>query len=111
MCIFTKFLNKYERICKFFYKTFAAKTILTMNFNGKIFGNFKEIYTAYETMKRRQSGKQVCSASESCGNNTNCFLRDGQWMGPGGRSGCCGSEKDHRRVYLCEGCYKKRQRK
>lgn len=107
--IFTqiRYINRKENAI--IYKTLAKKTTFTMNFGGKFLGNLKEAYSVYETMKRRQSGKQVCSGSESCGNNTNCFLKNGQWMGSAGRSGPCGTEKDHSRVYLCENCYRKRQ--
>ena len=42
----------------------------------------------------------------ACGETTNTFTKDGKLAGPGGRTGPCGTEKDHRRVYLCKNCAK-----
>ena len=81
-----------------------------MNFNETL-ANIKAVYRYYGERQslQRQSGKQIYSAVESCGKNTNCFTRDGEFMGAAGRSGPCGSQKDHHRVYLCEDCNRKRQ--
>jgi hypothetical protein len=56
-------------------------------------------FKTYETVKRRQSGQVV--NPNACKGITDTFVRRGKLDGPGGRSGPCGSEKDHERVYCC----------
>ena len=67
------------------------------------FGNIGKAFGAYEDLKGRNNQKVV--NPNGCGKVVNTFAKNGKWMGAEGRSGACGTQKDHSRVYTCRGCY------
>lgn len=68
-------------------------------------GNIGKAFGAYEDLKGRNNHKVV--NPNGCHKVVNTFVKGREWMGAGGRSGACGTQKDHSRVYSCRGCYEK----
>ena len=58
----------------------------------------------HEDIKGRNSGQQVLPSK--CSGVTNWYWKGGSYE-QGGRTGACGSRKDHKRVYQCPDCAKR----
>lgn len=83
----------------------ATPIIQPVNFIDPVIGGIAEgIIRVHENILGRND--RTVLSSTACGRVTNCFTRDGQWMGASGdRTGPCGTKKDHRRSYLCQDCW------
>ena len=59
-------------------------------------------FNAYENLKKRNY-----SGFNGCGKMAYTFAKAGVLDGPGQRAGLCGTVKDHKRIYCCQGCFGK----
>ena len=67
----------------------------------KLLGQASKVFQFYEKdIKKRQDGSVVFECPD--GRVVSTFVKDGHEFSSGGRTGKCGSVKDHRRVYVCD---------
>ncbi|OMJ71041.1 hypothetical protein SteCoe_30841 [Stentor coeruleus] len=88
------------------YKGSIASPIIhaISTFGPQIGEIVKSPYDFIEKMNGRND--KTLLSTTCCGRITNCFTRDGQYMGASGeRTGPCGTKKDNRRAYICQDCW------